>query len=118
VATQARNGVATGRGGIRDWYAFTVSFKGVLLEGLEVGFIVLTFGSNQHDIPLAASPQTGRRDVPAGPRTANICLESVMSATGSGELLQWPSLDELLRNPPETLPVTPLANRPDRSTAS
>lgn len=37
-----------------DWYAFTLSFKGVLLEGLEVAFIALTFGSNQHDIPLAA----------------------------------------------------------------
>ena len=29
-----------------DWYAFTISFKGVLLEGLEVAFIVLTFGAN------------------------------------------------------------------------
>jgi uncharacterized membrane protein len=28
-----------------DWYAFTVSFKSVLLEGLEVVFIVLTFGA-------------------------------------------------------------------------
>jgi uncharacterized membrane protein len=37
-----------------DWYAFTVSFKGVLLEGLEVAFIVLTFGSTQGSIPLAA----------------------------------------------------------------
>lgn len=37
-----------------DGYAFTVSFKGVLLEGLEVAFIVLTFGANQHRIPLAA----------------------------------------------------------------
>ena len=37
-----------------DPYAFTVSFKGVLLEGLEVVFIVLTFGANQHNVPLAA----------------------------------------------------------------
>ena len=40
-------------GGVPDWYAFTLSFKGVVLEGLEVVFIALTFGSNQHDIPLA-----------------------------------------------------------------
>jgi uncharacterized membrane protein len=32
-----------------------VAFKGVLLEGLEVAFIVVTFGSNQHDVPLAAA---------------------------------------------------------------
>jgi uncharacterized membrane protein len=38
-----------------DWYAFTISFKGVLLEGLEVAFIVLTFGSTQGSIPLAAA---------------------------------------------------------------
>jgi uncharacterized membrane protein len=39
---------------VPDWYAFTLSFKGVLLEGLEVVFIVLTFGANDHDVPLAS----------------------------------------------------------------
>jgi uncharacterized membrane protein len=38
-----------------DGYAFTIAFKGVLLEGLEVAFIVLTFGANQHRIALAAA---------------------------------------------------------------
>jgi len=39
---------------VHDWYAFTLSFKGVVLEGLEVVFIVLTFGTNQKNLPLAA----------------------------------------------------------------
>jgi uncharacterized membrane protein len=43
------------RGMVGDWYAFTLSFKGVVLEGLEVAFIALTFGANQGNIPLAAS---------------------------------------------------------------
>jgi uncharacterized membrane protein len=30
-----------------------VSFKGVFLEGMEVVFIVITFGLNAHDIPVA-----------------------------------------------------------------
>lgn len=43
---------------VPDWYAFTLSFKGVLLEGLEVVFIVVTFGiiqkgSNPHAFALA-----------------------------------------------------------------
>ena len=38
-----------------DPYSFTIAFKGVLLEGLEVVFIVLTFGANQHDVSLAAA---------------------------------------------------------------
>ena len=42
------------RGVVSDWYSFTLSFKGVLLEGLEVAFIALTFGANQRNIPLAA----------------------------------------------------------------
>jgi len=49
----AREAAPRRRGAVSDWYAFTLSFKGVVLEGLEVAFIVVTFGSNQHDIPLA-----------------------------------------------------------------
>ncbi len=46
---------AGARGPGFDGYAFTIAFKGVLLEGLEVAFIVLTFGANQHRIALAAA---------------------------------------------------------------
>lgn len=42
------------RHGVADWYAFTLSFKGVLLEGLEVAFIVLTFGTIDHKVTLAS----------------------------------------------------------------
>jgi uncharacterized membrane protein len=38
-----------------DSYAFAISFKGVLLEGLEVAVVVLTFGANQHRVGLAAA---------------------------------------------------------------
>lgn len=50
----ARAATTTARLWVRDWYAFTLAFKGVLLEGLEVVFIVLTFGTNQRNLPLAA----------------------------------------------------------------
>jgi uncharacterized membrane protein len=42
-----------GRGGV-DWTGFVLSFKGVLLEGLEVAFIVVTFGVTGHQLGVAA----------------------------------------------------------------
>ena len=52
AAAQAAPRLRTGL--VPDGFGFTLSFKGVLLEGLEVVFIVLTFGGNQHDVGLAA----------------------------------------------------------------
>jgi uncharacterized membrane protein len=53
-AEKARSATGMTRAGL-DWYSFVISFKGVLLEGLEVVFIVLTFGSTEHRVPLAAA---------------------------------------------------------------
>jgi uncharacterized membrane protein len=57
MATFAEEAAAAERGALSegvDSYSFAISFKAVLLEGLEVAFIVLTFGANQGDVPLAA----------------------------------------------------------------
>lgn len=49
----AKTAAPSSRGRVHDWYAFTLAFKGVLLEGLEVVFIVITFGANQRDVGAA-----------------------------------------------------------------
>jgi uncharacterized membrane protein len=49
----AKAATVTSRRGVNDWYAFTLSFKGVLLEGLEVVFIVITFGDSQRNLGAA-----------------------------------------------------------------
>jgi uncharacterized membrane protein len=51
--TAAKAAASSSRGRVHDWYAFTLAFKGVLLEGLEVVFIVITFGASQHDVGAA-----------------------------------------------------------------
>jgi uncharacterized membrane protein len=42
------------RGNGIDWISFVISFKGVLLEGLEIAFIVISFGSTSQSLPAAA----------------------------------------------------------------
>lgn len=36
-----------------DWFSFVVAFKGVFLEGVEIVFIVITFGLNARNMPVA-----------------------------------------------------------------
>lgn len=62
---EAETAARVERAGV-DWYGFVLSFKGVLLEGLEVIFIVLTFGSAQGSIPLAAAGAGGALVLVAG----------------------------------------------------
>jgi uncharacterized membrane protein len=71
--TEAARGAGMVAEGL-DAYAFLVSFKGTFLEGLEVVFIALTFGSNQKDVPLAAAA----------------ALAAVLMVTAAGAALRAP----------------------------
>jgi len=53
-ASAARQAGSAGAGGM-DWYAFTLAFKGVLLEGLEVVFIVISVGGGSHHLLAAVA---------------------------------------------------------------
>src|SRR3984893_4832452 len=55
-----------------DWYAFTLAFKGVFLEGLEVAFIVLTFGAN------AAADGTGSIQLAAAGAAIAVILVTIV----------------------------------------
>jgi uncharacterized membrane protein len=52
---EAQQAVGETRAGM-DWYSFTLSFKGVFLEGLEVAFIVISFGADgSNGVAIAAA---------------------------------------------------------------
>jgi uncharacterized membrane protein len=51
---EAEAAATTGRYAVDDWYAFVVACKAVVLEGLEVAFIVLTFAAGRAPLGLVA----------------------------------------------------------------
>jgi uncharacterized membrane protein len=78
---QLRAAGAVAQGGI-DWPGFVVCFKGVLLEGLEVAFIVITFGANAE-----AASLLGLRGIGLAAASAGLALLIVVLA---GLLLHRP----------------------------
>jgi uncharacterized membrane protein len=99
---------------VSDWYAFTVAFKSVLLEGLEVAFIVITFGVSEGNFlpaiigavaaiilvvaigvalrhPLARIPEN----------TLKFCVGALLTSfgtfwSGEGVGVKWPGRDTAL----------------------
>jgi uncharacterized membrane protein len=102
--SEANAAQTVSRTGVKDWYAFTLSFKGVVLEGLEVAFIVLTFGTIQHKVGLAsiAALSAVHKPLSRVPEnnmkfTVGILLTSFgifWGAEGSGA--RWPGTDTAL----------------------
>jgi uncharacterized membrane protein len=64
------------RRGSLDWFAFTVAFKGMLLEGLEVIFIVMTVGASSGQMGVAAGAAAGAAIIVGG---AGVALRHPLS---------------------------------------
>jgi len=97
-----------------DGYAFTLAFKGVLLEGLEVVFIVLSFGANAHRMLLAVAGAAGavvvtiaagfalHRPLARVPENTTKFVVGLMLTTfgtfwgGEGAGVRWPGSDAAL----------------------
>ncbi len=91
-----------------DWTSFVISFKGVLLEGLEIAFIVISFGATSNSLTPAAiggasalvlltiAGAVSHRAITRIPRSVLILVVGVMlSSFGSfwgveGVGLDWP----------------------------
>jgi uncharacterized membrane protein len=87
-----------------DWYAFTLAYKGVLLEGLEVAFIVVSFGSTGGHLGLAAAGAAAALVVVAGVGAlvhrplSRVPVGIMLSAFGvfwgaEGAGVSWPGTD-------------------------
>jgi uncharacterized membrane protein len=79
----SRQAQGDARGGM-DWYAFTLAFKGMFLEGFEVVFIVLTFGAN------AAADGTGSIQLAAAGAAVAVVLVTSVGAVVRQPLSRLP----------------------------
>jgi len=102
-----------------DWFSFIITLKGVFLEGVEVVFIVITFGLNAHNMPvaivsavaavivvlvLAVAVHAPLTKVPENTLKFGVglllttfgtfwAIEGLGAVTPSGESLEWPLSD-------------------------
>jgi Ca2+/H+ antiporter, TMEM165/GDT1 family len=95
----------------RDGTGFVVAFKGVFLEGMEVVLIVISLGSSQHDLGVAAAAAVGAvvvvattgalvsRQLSEVPENAIKTVVGIMLTSfglfwvGEGAGIRWPGSD-------------------------